>query len=281
MKKIEDIVQNLLMYGWAIFNMRDILPHIDPVLTGFKELISREEEYTEKWKFHYQNLSLKADHGLLPPKGEGFDQKHLLMWRRNLKSELLASRFSYEEIAPYVPMLDNLGGIFKKSYSTILQIATEFDRQTDSLYRLYQHINKKSLMDVHSLRLPEYLYDPMAPVRRYSAGTHVDLGILTMQMIETEHGLIIQGYDGKLVEYKYCAEEGTVIVFPGDKMTQLTDGRYLATPHAVLAKALRNRNSLMLFAHTEHPTREMDKRHSYPKFEEAVEKKYGSLLQAA
>jgi hypothetical protein len=53
MKKIEDIVQNLLMYGWAIFNMRDILPHIDPVLTGFKELISREEEYTEKWKFHY------------------------------------------------------------------------------------------------------------------------------------------------------------------------------------------------------------------------------------
>lgn len=280
MKKSEDIVEHLIACGWAIFNM-DISLHVDPILAGFKDLISEKEAYKEKWKFHYPNLSLLADHGLLPPKGHGFDRKWTLMWRRNLEAELLKHRFLHEEIEPYAPMLENLRAVFKKSYSKLLQFAAEFDKQTDKRYWLYQHINKQSLMDVHSLRLPEYLYDPLAPARRYSAKPHVDLGAITIQMLETDHGLILQGYDGQIVEYKHDPSAGTAIVFLGDKMEQLSDGRYPGVLHAVLAKAKRNRNSLMLFSHTEHPTRERDRNHHYPLFDHAVEARYGSLASLA
>lgn len=271
MKRIEDIVQHLIAYGWVILNMKEITPHVDPILTGFKKFISREESYRNRWTFHLTDLSLKADHGYIPPKGEGYDRKHLLMWRKNLKDMLLEERLRYEEIETYVPMLDHLDLVFKKSYRVALQIAAEFDKQLPG-YSLYQHINKNALMNTHSLRLPEYIYDPLAPERLFSAQPHPDLSLFTIQMLETESGLVLEGYDQQILEYEYVPEEGTAIVFLSDKMEQLTDGLLPSVLHGVLAKAQRNRNSLIAFFHSQHPTRERDGRHHYPDFEANVRK---------
>ena len=268
MKNIKKIVEHLIAYGWVVFNIREITPHIGPMMSGFKDLIKREEEYREKWKFHFPQLSLQPDYGLIPPKGHGFDQKHMLMWRRNLKGMLLG-RFEYEQIERYAPMLAHIEEVFNLTYKHLLAVTKEFDKQMPG-YSLFREINKQSLMSKHVMRLPEYIYDEQAPERLFSAKPHWDLCAVTTQLFQTDEGLILQGYDDRVVEYEYNEEEGSVVMFFGDKMDQLTDGRFPAVPHAVLAKAKRNRNSLMHFAHTDHPTRERDGKHFYPKFEGAV-----------
>ncbi len=279
MKRIENIVEHFIAHGWAICSIKEITEHIQPVLTGFKSLITREEAYREKWKFHITELSKKPDHGLLPPKGSGYDQKHMLMYRRNLRG-MLNERFAFEEIQPYDEMLYHLGIIFNIAFKNLLKFAAEFDRQLPG-YSLHTELNKRSLMDTHVLRVPEYIFDATAPDRIFSAQPHLDLSAVTMQLFQTDGGLIVQDYLEEVVEYSYDPTEATVFLMAGDKLEQLTLGRMRALPHGVLAKAKRNRNSGMFFAHTGHPTRERDGQHDYPNFERSVRKYLGLPLQVA
>ena len=256
------VVAHLLEHGYATFMLPSVASYIDPIFEGYKKFLSTDAGFRKKWTI-WVPPTKKADHGYVPPKGEGYDPKHVFQWRTQLKHMLFEVQagekdvrerlLTREEFAPYEDWFEYLGEIFKIMKRTMLEIAKEIDRQRPG-FDLFGQLKKPELIQNHVIRLLEYLYD-LSRKGEPLASLHTDQGLLTFQWFESHSGLIVIDKNGTRVRYDY--EPGKIIVFFGKKIEPATNGSLLPTEHYVDSDAETNRNSGIFFMHSDHPSIEM------------------------
>ena len=256
------IVAHLLHHGYATFMLPQLSSYIDPIFQDYKKFLSTDIEFRKKWSIHMPSTKL-ADHGYVPPKGEGYDPKHTFQWRTQLKHMLFdlqpgelearESLLSREEFARYEDWFAYLGDIFKTMKRVMLEMCQEIDRQVPGI-NLYNQLRKPELIQNHVIRLLEYVYDPSRKGEAL-ASKHTDQGAMTFQWYESDPGLVVIDKEGTDVPYDY--EPGKVVAFFGKKIVPATNGLLLPTEHYVNSNAQTNRNSGIFFMHTDHPSIEL------------------------
>lgn len=253
----EESVRNLITKGYGIFQAPvKISDYIQPIFNDFKQLIAESAEFKKQWEFHVPvngKLSKKPDRGLVHPKGDGYDIKWTFMYDDTLK-ELLYNRFSPGEITEYLNFLDNLSQTTMWLKHMSHKILREVDTQLPG-YDLYKQVSSPGALNMHVVRLLEYLYQAGAPAVNPMASLHTDQSCFTMQWFESHRGLVLIDYKGNKIEYNY--EPGKVIAFWGKKAPQATNDFLKPVEHYVDSRAEADRNSGIYFVHTEHDSVEM------------------------
>ncbi len=260
MQDISSIVKHLLKYGFVIFNCPLVATHADDIFTDFETLLSQDEEFKERWKFFFPELTKKPDHGLIPPKGIGHDQKWFLMVRKTLKSMLLdennTKRLREEEFSPYVDFFKQLDLVHSHLLLQARSIGKEIDTQFPG-FGVEEQLYDQKVEGNHVIRLVQYMYQQDAPTSNPMASLHTDQCFLTMQWYQSDPGLIIKDYTNRTHAYDY--QPGRVICFFGKKVLPVFNNAFKPVEHWVDSRAKRNRNSGIFFIHTAHPNIEMDK----------------------
>lgn len=252
--QIQKIATHLIMHGYVIFDMPALRLHIQDVLNSFKQLLAESPEYKEQWKFFLPELTKKPDHGLIPPKGEGFDLKWFFHFRKGFQSMLL-SRLTYDEYKRYETFFEQLEVIQALLHLQALPILRAIDEQlTIKLTEQVLETNEET----HVVRLLEYIYQSNKPDTDPMASLHTDQSFLTMQWYQSHPGLILRDYHDNLVEYQY--EPGKVLCFFGKKSEPASEGKLIPVEHWVDSRAHENRYAGIYFIHTPHPSIEMDKK---------------------
>ena len=256
------VAKHLLHHGYATFMLPQIIPYIGPIFEEYKRFLATPPEFRKKWTIHLP-VSKKADHGYSPPKGEGFDPKHIFQYRTDLKRMLLELQpgeldvreqlLTLKEFEEYEDWLHNLGEVSRIMRKVMLEIAKELDRQLPG-YDLFGQLKRPELIPRNLIRLIEYEYDP-ARKGEPLASLHTDQSAVTGQWYESEDGLVIIDCNGNEIRYDYVL--GLVTVFFGKKISSATNGLLLPTKHYVDSIAKTNRNSGIYFMHTDHPSVEL------------------------
>lgn len=262
MKNVQSLADHFLNERYVSFTEPSIIPLIEPVFKGFKKLVAMPEEYKRPWQIHHPELSKKPDHGLIFPKGGDFDEKWMFMYRIDMIEDLLRNKVSIGALSDYVLWFDTLSSVYSRLLLIIKEFISEVDTQMPG-YNLYEQVNAPEVSRMHVMRLLEYLYKQSAERGKPLADGHFDQGFLTAQAYESSPGLIlvpnkIEGdkeTDWKEISYNY--EPGKIILFPGRKFGQATNGQIPGMWHYVKTGPPVDRNALILFSHTPQPSIEM------------------------
>jgi hypothetical protein len=205
-------------------------------------------------KFTLNTFPKKPDHGLIPPKGEGYDQKWIFHSRADLRDMLTNGRLNYMEYGPYDGLIANLEFVQEKLLGYAGLIFEEIDKQIPG-HHLLNQITDSATKNMHVMRLVEYIYQADAPVTNCMASAHTDQACFTAQWFESHSGLVLRDYNGNLVEYQYAP--GKVIFFFGKKIEPATNGLLKPVEHWVDSRAKENRNAAIFFIHTPHKSVEI------------------------
>lgn len=251
------IARDLITNGYAVFQMPALRLHINDVFQMFKQLFGEDDAFKEKWKFFFPELSKKPDHGLIPPKGDGFDAKWFLHFRKGLPSMLL-DRLNQSEYERYESMLEQIAAVKDLLHAKTTFILKEVDATLKTT--LAQQVATTN-EELHVIRLLNYLYQAgtAASENTHMAQGHIDQSAITLQWYQSHPGLVLVDYHGNKVPYNY--EPGKVICFWGDKVERATDEKLKAVKHWVDARAQEDRQAGIYFVHTAHPSVERDNKH--------------------
>ncbi len=273
-KSIRILADQMLNERYASLLCPEIVPLIDPIFTGYKQLLALPTEQKHLWQKHHISLSKKADHGLVFPKGGTFDQKWTFMFRRNLAYDLLMEQSETEaiqahrslqpdELEPWLKWFSCMDMIQYHLYNTIAEVAHEMDTQMPG-YSFYDEMTRPELVDRHVLRLLQYLYHPSVSLNKGLADGHLDQGYITAQGYESIPGLVLvpnyQKYPDNpekwdRIDYEYIP--GKVMIMTGKKFADVTGGKIPPMWHYVDAREPVDRTALILFSHTAHESVEM------------------------
>ena len=262
MKNLKYVVEQFLNDRLVIVDFPHITPLIDPLFNGFKTLLKTPVGALILWQIHHSELSKRADHGLIFPKGGEYDEKWMFMYRTGLLADYFRlQRLTEIDYLEYKLWFNVLHQTHRMLQNVVFEFTEELDAQLPG-YNLLEQVNSPLVEDTHPLRLLQYLHGPASARGVPLAKGHLDLGFITVQAYASHEGLdFIPNYDEHLApdfwkRIPYTPKSGTLALFPGKKFAKATGGRIPAMYHEVGTQCGCNREALIFFSHTAEPNEE-------------------------
>jgi hypothetical protein len=221
------IAQNLINNGYAFFRMPVLTMHTEDIFASFKRLLNESPEFKELWKFYFPEQTKKPDHGLIPPKGDGFDNKWFFHFRHGFQSMLL-DRLSVDEYQRYESMFEQIEVVQSLLHENVKCILEAVDAKLHTTLAQQVSVTDKSR---HVVRLLQYIHSPEPSEKKYMANTHTDQSLITAQWFQSHQGLVLEGYHKKHITYTY--EPGMVLCFFGKKIEPASQGLLQPVVHRV------------------------------------------------
>lgn len=261
MKNIKYFAEQFLNDHVAIVDFPYIENLINPLLGGFNLLLEKNREELKKWQIHFPEYSKLPDHGLIFPKGEGYDEKWVFMYRTGLLADYFRlSRISQNDYLDYHMWFNVLHQAHRLLHSLVSELAGELDSYLPGC-NLLQQVQDPSVEDMHALRFVKYIYGN--PNETTLAKPHFDLGFITAQGYASHPGLdFIPNYREGLPKEEwnrisYPQKKGKIALFPGKKFAKATNDVIPAMYHEVTDVCGENREALIFFSHTAVPSEEL------------------------
>ncbi|NQZ85046.1 MAG: hypothetical protein HRU03_04985 [Nanoarchaeales archaeon] len=165
---------------------------------------------------------------------EGFDNKSYFQFNPDINQKNYIKDNKY-----YTKFINNINSVYTKVAKVIIQIIEELDSQN--------YINKNDFLNKENkpdLNLRILNYKPKSECTML-AKNHVDRGILTLTLYETEDGLYFV-HKGKEIEIKYKENQGNLFI--ATRWNEFSNEKIDALEHLVKNKGYnKERSAIVVF----------------------------------
>jgi hypothetical protein len=231
----QESFNQLLNSGYTRIEM-NVDRHVRSAIPDFLHLTEEDESYRKKWLVDLSGESRDPDDGLIERRREeGKDEKFFFHYRPHLKKNLIGKNV---DIRRYDYFLEQCQLIFSFCSEAAERVINDLN-QAFPKYLLSERIKSRDESTRHVLRFLRY-----KPGTDIKAGRHCDQSFITLAPAESDPGL----YLNEEKEF-YKAEEGTCLLFLGEKAEILTSKELMAVPHHVEMNPDEWRWSVVFFTH--------------------------------